>query len=180
MWWSPPSVSDDGALMGTSSTAVPVPAGGRSVGSALSFFGRLGDHVLFYGRRRRGCHQCISIEIIRPDRPKSPCGAGTLAMIGGTVVIVGFPDPGRRWHPGHPGLLLVGQYRHRSADRLPLGVHPMRPRRPGGGGDRVGGPRSGPGVTAQLGAMRITEEIDALESMASPVEYLRPRGSWRG
>ena len=31
----------------------------------------------------------------------------------------------------------------------------------------------GAGVTAQLGAMRINEEIDALESMAiRPVEYL--------
>ena len=62
------------------------------LGRPLSFFGRLGDHVLFYGRAIAGMpHAAVHFrrEIIRLIAEIS-MGAGTLAMIGGTVVIVGF------------------------------------------------------------------------------------------
>ena len=66
-------------------------------------------------------------------------GAGTLAMIGGTVVIVGFLTLGRGWHAGRSGLLVAGQHRHRGADRIPGGVHQCAHRGAGGGGHRFGG-----------------------------------------
>ncbi|MDG4669472.1 ABC transporter permease, partial [Mycobacterium sp. 236(2023)] len=62
------------------------------LGRPVSLLGRLGDHVLFYGRAIAGVpHAAVHFrkEIIRLIAEIS-MGAGTLAMIGGTVVIVGF------------------------------------------------------------------------------------------
>ena len=62
------------------------------MGRPFSFFSGLGDHILFYGRALAGMpHATVHFrkEIIRLIAEIS-MGAGTLAMIGGTVVIVGF------------------------------------------------------------------------------------------
>ena len=80
----------------------------------------------------------------------------------------GRPDPVHR-HRGRPaGLRGAEPARHRRAHRLrsPRTSTPARSRRwsPGSRCPR----RSAPGFTAQLGAMRISEEIDALEVMAVP------------
>ena len=64
----------------------------RQFGKPVSFLGRIGDHTLFYGRALGGVpHAMVHFrrEIIRLIAEIS-MGAGTLAMIGGTVVIVGF------------------------------------------------------------------------------------------
>src|SRR6516225_439147 len=64
----------------------------REVRRPLGTFGRIGDHTIFYGRAIAGTpHATMHYrrEIIRLIAEIS-MGAGTLAMIGGTVVIVGF------------------------------------------------------------------------------------------
>src|ERR1700722_20292377 len=60
----------------------------RRVGS----LGRIGDHALFYGKSLAGVPFAATHyrrEVVRLIAEIS-MGAGTLAMIGGTVVIVGF------------------------------------------------------------------------------------------
>ena len=93
-------------------------------------------------------------------------------MIGGTVVIVGFLTLAAGGTLAVQGLQLTGQHRHRSADRVLGGIHQRADRGAGGRRDRLAA-TFGAGVTAQLGAMRISEEIDALEAMAiRPIAYL--------
>ena len=99
-------------------------------------------------------------------------GAGTLAMIGGTVVIVGFPHHRDRRHAGGPGATARWATSASGADRLPGGVHQRAHLGPGRRRYRAGG-HLRRGVTAQLGAMRVNQEIDALESMAiRPIAFL--------
>src|SRR2546429_3534839 len=64
----------------------------RQFRKPTDLLGRIGDHVLFYIRALGGVpHAAVHFrkEIIRLIAEIS-MGAGTLAMIGGTVVIVGF------------------------------------------------------------------------------------------
>ena len=64
----------------------------RQVQKPVATLGRIGDHTLFYGKAMTGIPFALTHyrrEIIRLIAEIS-MGAGTLAMIGGTVVIVGF------------------------------------------------------------------------------------------
>jgi len=64
----------------------------RQIRRPAGFFGRIGDHILFYGKAIAGMpHAAVHYrrEVIRLIAEIS-MGAGTLAMIGGTVAIVGF------------------------------------------------------------------------------------------
>src|SRR5687768_14520750 len=64
----------------------------RELNRPVSALGGIGDHTLFYGRALAGMpHAFVHYrrEIIRLVAEIS-MGAGSLAMIGGTVVIVGF------------------------------------------------------------------------------------------
>ena len=64
----------------------------RQIDRPVGWFSRIGDHTLFYGKALGGTpHAALHYrrEIIRLIAEIS-MGAGTLAMIGGTVVIVGF------------------------------------------------------------------------------------------
>src|SRR5690606_32017746 len=64
----------------------------RQIERPVSLMGRIGDHTLFSGRALAGAPYAamrFRTEIIRLIAEIS-MGAGTLAMIGGTVVIVGF------------------------------------------------------------------------------------------
>ncbi len=99
-------------------------------------------------------------------------GAGTLAMIGGTVVIVGFltlAAGGTLAVQGYDSLGDIGIEALTGFLSAFINVRISAPVVAGIGLAAT----FGAGVTAQLGAMRISEEIDALESMAiRPVEYL--------
>jgi phospholipid/cholesterol/gamma-HCH transport system permease protein len=129
--------------------------------------GRIGDHMLFYVRALGGVpHAAIHFrkEIIRLIAEIS-MGAGTLAMIGGTVVIVGFLTLAAG------GTLAVQGYSSLGNIGIEAFIN-VRISAPVVAGIGLAA-TFGAGVTAQLGAMRINEEIDALESMAiRPVEYL--------
>ena len=136
--------------------------------------GRIGDHTMFYGRAIAGTPNATMHyrrEVIRLIAEIS-MGAGTLAMIGGTVVIVGFLTL------ASGGVLAVQGY----ASLGNIGIEALTGFLAAFINVRIAAPivagiglaaTFGAGVTAQLGAMRISEEIDALESMAiRPIEYL--------
>jgi phospholipid/cholesterol/gamma-HCH transport system permease protein len=146
----------------------------RELGRPVGFFGRIGDHTLFYGKALAGVPFAATRyrkEIIRLIAEIS-MGAGTLAMIGGTVAIVGFltlATGGTLAVQGYSSLGNIGIEALTGFLSAFINVRIAAPIVAGIGLAAT----FGAGVTAQLGAMRINEEIDALESMAiRPISYL--------
>jgi phospholipid/cholesterol/gamma-HCH transport system permease protein len=136
--------------------------------------GKIGDHALFYLRAIGGTpHAFVHYrrEVIRLIAEIS-MGAGTLAMIGGTLVIVGFltlASGGVLAVQGYSSLGNIGIEALTGFLAAFINVRIAAPIVAGIGLAAT----FGAGVTAQLGAMRINEEIDALEAMAMrPIEYL--------
>jgi phospholipid/cholesterol/gamma-HCH transport system permease protein len=135
---------------------------------------RLGRQTQFYGQTIRGISDAFvhyKIELIRLIAQMS-LGTGALAVIGGTVVIVGFLTLSA-------GSLIAvqaySQLQQVGVDALAgftsafLNVRLVAPLVAGIGLAAT----IGAGTTAQLGAMRIAEEIDALEVMGvRSVAYL--------
>ncbi|TFV57880.1 ABC transporter permease [Mycobacterium sp. PS03-16] len=140
----------------------------------VSMLGRLGDHILFYGRALAGTpHAAVHYrkEIIRLIAEIS-MGAGTLAMIGGTVVIVGFLTMAAGGTLAVQGYSSLGNIGIEALTGFLAAFINVRISAPVVAGIGLAA-TFGAGVTAQLGAMRINEEIDALETMGiRPVEYL--------
>jgi len=140
----------------------------------VATLGAIGDHTLFYARALAGIpHATIHYrrEIIRLVAEIS-MGAGTLAMIGGTVVIVGFLTLAAGGTLAVQGYSSLGNIGIEALTGFLAAFINVRLSAPVVAGIGLAA-TFGAGVTAQLGAMRISEEIDALESMAiRPVEYL--------
>jgi phospholipid/cholesterol/gamma-HCH transport system permease protein len=136
--------------------------------------GRIGDHMLFYGRALGGVpHAAVHFrrEIIRLIAEIS-MGAGTLARIGGTVVIVGFLTLAAGGTLAVQGYSSLGNIGIEALTGFLAAFINVRIAAPIVAGIGLAA-TFGAGVTAQLGAMRINEEIDALEAMAMrPIEYL--------
>ncbi len=146
----------------------------RELSGPMTALGAIGDHVLFYGSSITGARFAATHyrrEIIRLVAEIS-MGTGTLAMIGGTVVIVGFltlATGGTLAIQGYSSLGNIGIEALTGFLAAFINVRISAPIVAGIGLAAT----FGAGVTAQLGAMRINEEIDALESMAiRPVSYL--------
>jgi phospholipid/cholesterol/gamma-HCH transport system permease protein len=146
----------------------------RQFGKPVGVLSRIGDHTLFYGRALGGVpHAMIHFrtEIIRLTAEIS-MGAGTLAMIGGTVVIVGFLTLATGGVLAIQGYSSLGNIGIEALTGFLAAFINVRVAAPVVAGIGLAA-TFGAGVTAQLGAMRINEEIDALESMAiRPIEYL--------
>ncbi len=146
----------------------------REARRPVDFAADVGDHVLFYGRALAGTpHAAMHFrkEIIRLIAEIS-MGAGTLAMIGGTVVIVGFLTLAAGGTLAVQGYSSLGNIGIEALTGFLAAFINVRISAPVVAGIGLAA-TFGAGVTAQLGAMRINEEIDALESMAiRPVEYL--------
>ncbi|BBX09025.1 MlaE family ABC transporter permease [Mycolicibacterium aichiense] len=146
----------------------------RQVRRPLGTIGRIGDHTIFYGRAIAGTpHAALHFrkEIIRLIAEIS-MGAGTLAMIGGTVVIVGFLTLAAGGTLAVQGYSSLGNIGIEALTGFLAAFINVRISAPVVAGIGLAA-TFGAGVTAQLGAMRINEEIDALESMGiPPVEYL--------
>ncbi len=142
----------------------------RPVGS----LGRIGDHTLFYGKAIAQAPFATTHyrrEVIRLIAEIS-MGAGTLAMIGGTVVIVGFLTLAAGGTLAVQGFSSLGNIGIEALTALLAAFINVRIAAPVVAGIGLAA-TFGAGVTAQLGAMRISEEIDALESMAiRPIAYL--------
>ena len=143
----------------------------RRPGSVLS---GIGDHVLFYGRALAGVPFAAAHyrkEVVRLIAEIS-MGAGTLAMIGGTVVIVGFLTLATGGVLAIQGYSSLGNIGIEALTGFLAAFINVRISAPIVAGIGLAA-TFGAGVTAQLGAMRINEEVDALEAMAiRPVEYL--------
>ena len=140
----------------------------------ISVLGRIGDQTLFYGRALAGTPYAtvhFRKEIIRLIAEIS-MGAGTLAMIGGTVVVVGFLTLAAGGTLAVQGYSSLGNIGIEALTGFLAAFINVRISAPVVAGIGLAA-TFGAGVTAQLGAMRINEEIDALESMGiRPVEYL--------
>src|SRR6266404_10600 len=146
----------------------------RELERPVGLLGRIGDHTLFYIKALAGMpHATIHFrkEIIRLIAEIS-MGAGTLAMIGGTVVIVGFLTLAAGGTLAVQGYSSLGNIGIEALTGFLAAFINVRISAPVVAGIGLAA-TFGAGVTAQLGAMRINEEIDALESMAiHPISYL--------
>jgi len=146
----------------------------RTVQRPVGTLSQIGDQTLFFGKAIGGTpHAAVHFrkEIIRLIAEIS-MGAGVLAMIGGTLVIVGFltlATGGTLAVQGYSSLGNIGIEALTGFLSAFINVRIAAPVVAGIGLAAT----FGAGVTAQLGAMRINEEIDALESMGiRPIEYL--------
>jgi phospholipid/cholesterol/gamma-HCH transport system permease protein len=150
------------------------PRFGRELRRPLAILEGIGDHVQFYGRAIGGSPFAVTHyrrEIVRLVAEIS-MGAGTLAMIGGTVVIVGFLTLAAGGTIAVQGFSSLGNVGIEALTGLLASFINVRISAPVVAGIGLAA-TFGAGVTAQLGAMRINEEIDALESMAiRPISYL--------
>jgi phospholipid/cholesterol/gamma-HCH transport system permease protein len=146
----------------------------RQIDKPIATLGRIGDHTLFYGRALAGIPFAVRHyrrEVIRLIAEIS-MGAGTLAMIGGTLVIVGFLTLAAGGTLAVQGYSSLGNIGIEALTGFLAAFINVRIAAPIVAGIGLAA-TFGAGVTAQLGAMRISEEIDALESMAiRPIAYL--------
>ncbi|MGA5464863.1 MlaE family ABC transporter permease [Mycobacterium sp. NPDC050041] len=161
--------------MGTLTTLrATYPRIAKQLSRPVGTLSRIGDHTMFYGRALAGTpHAAVHFrkEIIRLIAEIS-MGAGTLAMIGGTVVIVGFLTLATGGVLAIQGYSSLGNIGIEALTGFLAAFINVRIAAPVVAGIGLAA-TFGAGVTAQLGAMRINEEIDALESMGiRPVEYL--------
>jgi phospholipid/cholesterol/gamma-HCH transport system permease protein len=142
--------------------------------SVASGWNRLGTQAQFYSQTIRGIGDAVvhyKVELVRLIAQMS-LGTGALAVIGGTVVIVGFLTLSAG------SLIAVQSY----SQLQQVGVDALAGFTSAFLNVRLVGPlvagiglaaTIGAGATAQLGAMRISEEIDALEVMGiRSVAYL--------
>ena len=141
----------------------------RAVHAPASALDVLGDHMSFYLRALRWLPRTLTRyrrEIIRL-LAQVVFGTGALAVIGGTVGVIGFMAFFTGTEVGLQGYTALAQ----------LGVGPLTGFLSAFFNTRELAPlvaslalaaTVGCGFTAQLGAMRISEEIDALEVMAVP------------
>jgi phospholipid/cholesterol/gamma-HCH transport system permease protein len=127
---------------------------------------RLGDQTHFYAQTLKGSKDALThytVEVLRLITQMS-LGTGALAVIGGTVVIVGFLTLSAG------SLIAIQAY----SQLQQIGVEALAGFTSAFFNVRIVAPivagiglaaTIGAGATAQLGAMRISEEIDALEVM---------------
>lgn len=146
----------------------------REFNRPIGLLNRIGDHLLFYSKAFAGAPFAVTRyrrEIVRLIAEIS-MGTGTLAMIGGTVVIVGFLTLATGGTLAVQGYSSLGNIGIEALTGFLAAFINVRVSAPVVAGIGLAA-TFGAGVTAQLGAMRINEEIDALESMAiRPVAYL--------
>ena len=146
----------------------------RTVASAIDGWNQLGRQTQFYGETLKGIGDAViryNTEVVRLIAQMS-LGVGALALIGGTIVIVGFLTLSAG------SLIAVQAY----SQLEQVGVQALAGFTSAFLNVRLVGPlvagiglaaTIGAGATAQLGAMRISEEIDALEVMGiRSVAYL--------
>ena len=131
--------------------------------------GRIGDQALFYGKAMAGIPTAVRsyrTEIVRLIAEIS-MGAGVLAMIGGTLVVVGFLTVATGGTLAVQGSSSLGDIGIEALTGFLAAFINVRISAPVVAGIGLAA-TFGAGVTAQLGAMRVNQEIDALEAMAIP------------
>ncbi|MBF6215724.1 ABC transporter permease [Nocardia puris] len=99
-------------------------------------------------------------------------GTGALAVVGGTVVVVGFLTAAAGYEVGQQGTSSLGRVGVEALSGFISAFFNTREAIPVVAGVALTA-TVGAGFTAQLGAMRVSEEIDALEVMSVPaIPYL--------
>jgi phospholipid/cholesterol/gamma-HCH transport system permease protein len=139
----------------------------RNAQRPLATIARIGEQSLFYGRAIAGAPHAATHfrrEIIRLIAEIS-MGTGALAMIGGTFAIVGFLTLATGGTIALQGYSSLGNIGIEALTGFIAAFINVRITAPVVAGIGLAA-TFGAGVTAQLGAMRINEEIDALEAMA--------------
>ncbi|MBB3606576.1 phospholipid/cholesterol/gamma-HCH transport system permease protein [Mycolicibacterium sp. BK556] len=146
----------------------------RAVNAPVDRFGQLGDHAAFYWKALVGApgaalrYRRETIRLIA----EISMGVGTLATIGGTLAIVGFLTVSTGATLAVQGYSSLGNVGIEALTGFLAAFANVRIAAPVIAGIGLTA-TFGAGATAQLGAMRINEEIDALESMAiPPIAYL--------
>lgn len=146
----------------------------KTVNRPVGTLSRIGDQTIFFGKAIGGTPHAAAHfrkEIVRLIAEIS-MGAGVLAMIGGTLVIVGFLTLATGGTLAVQGYSSLGNIGIEALTGFLAAFINVRIAAPVVAGIGLAA-TFGAGVTAQLGAMRINEEIDALESMGiRPIEYL--------
>ncbi|WP_167104120.1 ABC transporter permease [Mycobacterium sp. DL592] len=136
--------------------------------------GHIGDQTLFYARAIGGIPYAVRwyrSEIVRLIAEIS-MGAGVLAMIGGTLVVVGFLTVATGGTLAVQGYSSLGNIGIEALTGFLAAFINVRISAPVVAGIGLAA-TFGAGVTAQLGAMRVSEEIDALEAMSiRPIAFL--------
>ncbi|MFI1919127.1 MlaE family ABC transporter permease [Nocardia sp. NPDC020380] len=145
--------------------------GQRHARDELDLFGR---HAIFYARSLASIphalvhHRTETIRLIA----EIGMGSGALAVIGGTVAIVGFLTMAAGGTIAVQGYSSLGNIGIEALTGFFAAFINVRIAAPVISGIGLAA-TLGAGTTAQLGAMRVAEEIDALEAMAiRPVPYL--------
>jgi phospholipid/cholesterol/gamma-HCH transport system permease protein len=140
----------------------------------IAVLGRIGDMAVFYVKAVAGVPYALRYyrqDIVRLIAEIS-MGAGTLAMIGGTLVIVGFLTLATGGTLAVQGYTSLGNIGIEALTGFLAAFINVRISAPVVAGIGLAA-TFGAGVTAQLGSMRINEEIDALEAMAiRPISFL--------
>ncbi len=146
----------------------------RELERPVSVLGRIGDQATFYGEAIAGVPYALRAyrrDVIRLIAEIS-MGAGTLAMMGGTLVIVGFLTLATGGTLAVQGYSSLGDIGIEALTGFLAAFINVRISAPVVAGIGLAA-TFGAGVTAQLGAMRINQEIDALEAMAiRPISFL--------
>lgn len=146
----------------------------RALERPAAVLGRIGDQTLFYARAIGGIPYAVRwyrSEIVRLIAEIS-MGAGVLAMIGGTLVVVGFLTVATGGTLAVQGYSSLGNIGIEALTGFLAAFINVRISAPVVAGIGLAA-TFGAGVTAQLGAMRVSEEIDALEAMSiRPIAFL--------
>ena len=160
-------------MAGTSSAAKPVRAAGRTAGRVVSgplnVLEGMGRHLSFYLKAWAWTWRVLlryKQEVWRLLAEVS-LGTGGLAVIGGTVVIVAFMTFFTGTEVGQQGYNALNQIGTEAFTGFVSAYFNTREIAPLVAALALAS-TVGAGFTAQLGAMRISEEIDALEVMAVP------------
>lgn len=139
--------------------AGPVASGLEDVGRQIAFHARVYAAIPRTIRRHR-------TEVLRILAEVS-MGTGALALIGGTVVVVGFLTASAGVVVALDGYTALGNIGIEALSGFTSAYINTREAAPVVAGIALTA-TVGAGFTAQLGAMRVSEEIDALEVMAIP------------
>jgi len=138
----------------------------RTTAGWVNGWNRLGTQTEFYGKTIAGIAAALRhyrIEVVRQIAQMS-LGTGALAVIGGTVVIVGFLTLSAGALVGIQGFTQLQEIGVEAFGGFISAFVNVRLAAPLIAGVGLAA-TIGAGATAQLGAMRISEEIDALEVM---------------
>ncbi|MCG7610261.1 ABC transporter permease [Mycolicibacterium sp. (ex Dasyatis americana)] len=153
---------------------IPFPRVRRTVSSWVDEWNKVGRQSQFYAKTIASIGEAFvhyKLEMVRLIAQMS-LGTGALAVIGGTVVVVGFltlSGGALIAVQGYNSLAGIGVEALTGFTSAYLNVRLIAPLNAGIGLAAT----IGAGATAQLGAMRIAEEIDALEVMGiRSVAYL--------